>query len=49
MANVVRAEVLASPARAMRQMAPSSPTAIDPEHLVDVFEPFVEAFVVPRP
>lgn len=46
-ANVVRAEVLASPARAMRQMAASSPTALDPRHLVDVFEPLVDALTAP--
>lgn len=41
-ARVVRREVLASPARAMRQMSASTTTRLDVDHLVDAFEPFVD-------
>lgn len=40
-AEVVRTEILLNPGRAMREMSPAAPTALDVDRIVDVMEPFV--------
>jgi hypothetical protein len=43
-AHVIEVEILANPARALGQMAPSSMQPLDVDRVVDVLEPIVEAF-----